>query len=324
MASDKTNGKSDDGKTSQIQTWLSEQYGGTYADGRRCDELGYLQCKLILKPDRFTSSHVFKEFAALVQRAAVTAGVGFQHTPKSQQRPEVREVLFLDTGDYHLYNNSFICRRRIAFEDGFAIGDPEIVFKYRSDNMAKAQAIDVRPQIDGKYKIKFKLEIMPLKDRIGGMRRLLSHNVEFGLSQAPQAARVVMSSLGHMSLPELTKIFPALSVISCDGPSDVSLVNQTIVEELLQDICLLDFGHHTAATANLALWRSRGDHHGFVGEFAYQLRFPGPADISHKALLACERFFLELQQVAGDWLSLTTTKTGAVYRLTGNPPQAHE
>ncbi|NDH64054.1 MAG: hypothetical protein EBY18_20965, partial [Alphaproteobacteria bacterium] len=116
MANDKTNGKSDDGKTSQIQTWLSEQYGGTYADGRRCDELGYLQCKLILKPDRFTSIHVFKEFAALVQRAAVTAGVGFQPTPKSQQRPEVREVLFLDTGDYHLYNNSFICRRRIAIE----------------------------------------------------------------------------------------------------------------------------------------------------------------------------------------------------------------
>ena len=144
------------------------------------------------------------------------------------------------------------------------------------------------------------------------------------LSQAPQAARVVMSSLGHMSLPELTQIFPALSTISCDGPDDVSLVNQTIVEELLQDICFLDFGHHSAATANLALWRSRGDHHAFVGEFAYQLRFPGPADISAKALAACERFFIELQQVAGDWLALTTTKTGAVYRLKGNPPQAHE
>ncbi len=311
-------------KESMLQTWLAEQYQSVYADGRRCDELGYLQCKIILKPERFTSAHVFKEFASLVRRAAEATGISFQHTPKSQQRPEVREVLFLDTGDYHLYNNSFICRRRIAYEDGFAIGDPEIVFKYRSDSMAKAQAIDVRPNIDGKYKIKFKLEIMPLKERLGGIRRLLSHNVEFGLSQAPQAARVVMSSLGHMSLPELTQIFPALSVISCDGPDDVSLVNQTIVEELLQDICVLDFGHHTAATANLGLWRSRGDHHAFVGEFAYQLRFAGPNDISHKALHACERFFLELQQVAGDWVALTTTKTGAVYRLKGNPPQAHE
>lgn len=308
----------------QLRTWLADRQNGTYSDGRRCDELGFLQCKLILKPDRFTSAHVFKEFAALVHRAAETTGVTYHHTPKSQQRPEVREVLFLDTGAYHLYNNAFIVRRRIAYEDGFAIGDPEIVFKYRSDDMARAQLLDVRPHIDGKYKIKFKLEVMPLKDKIGGMRRLLSHNVEFGLSQAPQAARIVMSSLGHMALPELAQIFPALSTISCDGPDDVSLVNQTIVEELLQDICLLDFGHHTAATANLGLWRSRGDHHAFVGEFAYQLRFDGPDDISHKALLACERFFLELQQVAGDWLALTTTKTGAVYRLKGNPPQAHE
>ena len=311
----------DDG---QIAQWLSERQDSLYADGRRCDEIQYLQCKLILKPDRFTSARVFKEFAALVHRAAATTGVGYQHTPKSQQRPEVREVLFLDTGGYHLYNNNFIVRRRIAYEDGFAIGDPEIVFKYRSDNMVKAQALDVRPHIDGKYKIKFKLEIMPLKERIGGIRRLLSHNVEFGLSQAPQAARIVMSSLGNMSLPELTQIFPTLGAISCDGPNDISLVNQTIVEELLQDICLLDFGHHTAATANLGLWRARGDHHAFVGEFAFQLRFAGPDDIKHKSLNHCERFFLELQQVAADCLPLTTTKTGAVYRLKGNPPQAHE
>ena len=102
------------------------------------------------------------------------------------------------------------------------------------------------------------------------------------------------------------------------------MVNQTVVEELLQDICILDFGHDVAATANLGLWRSRGDHHAFVGEFAFQLKFAGPDDIKHKSLNHCERFFLELQQVAADWLTLTTTKTGAVYRLKGNPPQAHE
>ena len=56
----------------------------------------------------------------------------------------------------------------------------------------------MRPHIDGNYRVKFKVEVMPLKDQVGGMRRLLSHNVEFGLSQAPQAERVVMASLGHM------------------------------------------------------------------------------------------------------------------------------
>jgi hypothetical protein len=312
------------GQDSTLHTWLSEDYPSTYRDGRRCSQISYLQCKLILKPDRFTSAHVFREFANLVQRAADKTGVGYQHTPKSLQRPEVREVLFLDTGAYHLYNHSFIVRRRIPYQDGFPIDDPEIVFKYRSDNMEKAQTIDVRPHIDGRYKVKFKLEVMPLKDHIGGLRRLLSHNVEFGLSQAPQAARLAMASLDPLSMEELIHIFPALDVIPVEGPGEISMVNHTIVEELLQDICQLSFHHHTAATANLSLWRSRGDHHAFVGEFAFQLRFKDPSDIRPHSLAACEAFFIELQQIAADWLALTTTKTGAVYRLKGNPPQAHE
>jgi hypothetical protein len=310
---------------STLRTWLSEKYPSSYVDGRRCDDIGYLQCKLILKPDRFTSAHVFKEFAALVQLAAEKTGVGYHPTPKSLQRPEVREVLFLDTGAYHLYNNAFIVRRRIPYQDGFPIDDPEIVFKYRSDDMEKAQSLDVRPRIDGRFKVKFKLELMPLKERVGGMRRLLSHNVEFGLSQAPQASRLAMASLTPMTMKELADIFPALLTVELQMPGEeVSLVNHTIVEELMQDICELSFHHHARATANLALWRSRGDHHGFVGEFAYQLRFEGPDGIRSESLAACEAFFVELQQVASDWLALTCTKTGAVYRLKGNPPQAHE
>jgi hypothetical protein len=38
----------------------------------------------------------------------------------------------------------------------------------------------------------------------------------------------------------------------------------------------------------------------------------------------CRQFFIELQQSGRDWLSLGTTKTGLVYRLKGNRPQAHE
>jgi hypothetical protein len=307
-----------------LPQWLAERYDGAYADGKRYDALCYLQCKLILKPERFTSAHVFKEFARLVCHAAEATGVDFHHLPTLEERPKVREVLFLDTGAFHLYNHAFIVRRRIAYEDGFPVDDPEIVFKFRTPDMRVAQATDVRPRISGNYKIKFKIEMLPLKERIGGVRRLLAHNVEFGLSQAPEADRLAMSSLGHMALPELQHLFPALEAVTCDGPNDVALVNQCIVEELMQDICKLDFGHHARATANVSLWRSRGDHHSFVGEFAYQLRFDGPGGIDPKALACCERFFIELQQTAAEWLALTTTKTGAVYRLKGNPPQAHE
>lgn len=309
---------------SLLRTWLSERYPITYSDGRRCDEISYLQCKLILKPERFTSAHVFKEFSELVRHAAAKTGVGFHPTPKSEQRPEVREVLFLDTATYQLYNHFFIVRRRIRYEDGFPVADPEIVFKYRSNDMEKAQALDVRPRINGRYKVKFKLEVMPLRERIGGLRRLLSHNVEFGLSEAPQAQRLAMSSIDPLTMEELCEFLPALRAIPIEGRQEVLLVNHTIVEELMKDICGLSFHHHSSAIANLALWRSRGDHHAFVGEFAYQLRFDDSNPLHAESLAACEAFFVELQQVAADWLALETTKTGAVYRLKGNPPQAHE
>jgi hypothetical protein len=49
--------------------------------------------------------------------------------------------------------------------------------------MQKAAELDVRPNIPGEYKIKFKAEALPLKDKIGGYRLLFSHNVELPLSE---------------------------------------------------------------------------------------------------------------------------------------------
>ena len=309
---------------STLLAWMSERHQGSYADGSPYDEVAYLQCKLILKPDRFTSAQVFKEFAHLVKRAAEPLGIGFHHPTHGRTRPEVREVMFFDTQHFHLYNHAFIARRRIAYEDGFPIADPEVVFKFRHPDAAHAAALDVRPNITGKYKIKFKLELLPVADHVGSIRRLMSHNVEFGLSQAPEAQRMVITTLGHMSLGDLSELFPPLKRIDCEDADDIKLVNQTIVEELLEDICMLDFGHGAAANANLSLWRGRGDHKPFVGEFAFQFRIKPGEHISPRALIACEHFFILLQHVAEDWLALTTTKTGAVYRLKGNPPQAHE
>jgi hypothetical protein len=42
---------------------------GTYSDGHPLDEVQYLECKLILKPDRFTAAKVF--FDLRVVRAIV-------------------------------------------------------------------------------------------------------------------------------------------------------------------------------------------------------------------------------------------------------------
>jgi hypothetical protein len=104
----------------------------------------------------------------------------------------------------------------------------------------------------------------------------------------------------------------------------VEIVSSTIVEEVLQDIAIIDFGDRMSAKANVALWRARGDHRPLIGEFAFQFRFRRREDLREAAIRKAEAFFTTLQYAAKDWIALSATKTGVVYRLQGNAPSAHE
>src|SRR2546430_5992914 len=289
---------------------------GKYSDGHPLDDVHYLECKIILKPDRFTSRQGFVDFAKLARRAASSADVDLSTDHLDGQRPEIREVVFLDTADFRLYKNAFILRRRITYEDGFPVGDPEIVFKFRHPDMQKAAELDVRPHIPGVHRVKFKAETLPLKDKIGGMRVLFSHNVEFGLSQLKESDRTAMSAL--------VRLFPCLAPIKGPGSDMVDLVNQTIVEEVLMDFGKLDFGKGVIAKSNAALWRERGGHTPLVGEYAFQAKFDRRDELHPKVQRRCEEFFVSLQNIAHDWGSLGTTKTGIVYRLKGHAPPSGE
>jgi hypothetical protein len=293
-----------------------ETSGATYADGHPQDRVQYLECKLILKPERFVSVESFRDFGKLVQRTARDLKVGFITDPKVGRRPDIREIVFMDTPDFRLYNNAFILRRRITYLDGFPVGDPEIVFKFRHPDEKAAAALDVRPNIAGGYQIKFKAEALPLKDQFGGFRILYSHNCGFGLSQMHEGDR--------MGMWGLAKVFPALGVLKKSEDEQVSLVNSAIVEEVLLELGDLDFGKNVIAHCNVALWRTRGEHTPLVGEFAYQVKFNRGDELHIKPRKLCEQFFISLQQDVKEWISLGTTKTGMVYRLKGNPPQSHE
>lgn len=307
--------KDADAGAAMLAECVPEMKPGTYSDGHPLDKVQYLECKLILKPDRFTSAKVFEEYGALVGRAAKQFGIGFS-TKDIVLKPEIREVMFLDTADYRLYNHAFILRRRIAYRDGFPVSDPEMVFKFRHPDLQTAAQLDVRPCIAGNYRIKFKSEALPLKNQLGGYRLLFSHNVELSLSQVPD--------LDRTSLPTLTEIFPCLSTLQKTKTEKLDAVNNTIIEEVLQDIGVLDFGKGVTTKSNLALWRERGMHRPLCGEFAFQCKFERRDDLDDKAIERVKQFFVALQQTGHDWLSLGTTKTGLVYRLKGNPPQAHE
>ncbi len=90
------------------------------------------------------------------------------------------------------------------------------------------------------------------------------------------------------------------------------------------DLGILDFGKGVTAGANISVWRTRGDEKQLVGEFAYQLKFQRRDELHAAVMKRCEQFFVSLQFAAQDWVALGMTKTGAVYRLKGNPPQSHE
>ena len=289
---------------------------GQYSDGSPLDDVQYLECKLILKTDEFASAKGFGKYGKLVARAAEECGVGFDTSSAKGSRPAIREVMFMDTEDFRLYNNAFIFRRRVRFEDGFPVEEPEIVLKFRHPDQQQAAEVDVRPNLPGDYRIKFKAEALPLKDQLGGYRLLFSHNVQFPLSHAPGGDRAAVE--------RLAEIFPALKSVKQNKADRVSLVNQTIVEELLQDLGTLDFGKGVTADANVALWRTRGEHLPLVGEFAFQVKFKRRKDVHDKARERVAKFFIRLQQIGAAWIYLGATKTGMVYRLKGNPPQAHE
>jgi hypothetical protein len=290
--------------------------GSAYADGTPLDRVQYLEAKLILKPDRFTSVQSFRDFGKIVKSTAKRLDVGFIEDREAGLRPEVREILFGDTPDFRLYNNAFILRRRISYVDGFPVGDPEIVFKFRHPDEQKATAMDMRPKIAGKYRIKFKAEALPLKDQVGGYRILYSHNCQFGLSQMHDADRTSMATL--------VRVFPALAAIKKDDGEKISLVNEGIVEEVLLPLGQLDFGKGVVAKCDIGLWRTRGEHKSLVGEFAFQVKFDDKADVAEKQKKLAAQFYVTLQEDVHDWLALGVTKTGMVYRLKGNEPQSHE
>lgn len=289
---------------------------GTYGDGHPLDEVHYVECKLILRPESFTSAKSFRKGAEMLARAAAACDVDFDTDACSAEKPQIREVLFLDTPDFRLYGNAFILRRRLLYENGFPAGSPSVVFKFRHPDLKVAAGTDVRPSILEPHVVKFKAEALPLKERLGGIRVLYSHTVEFALGDATPWDP-------HTGMQQLVASLPALQAL-VRGDDELQLVNQVTVEEVLQDLGVLDFGKGITARANAAIWRSRHDEKPLVGEFSFQCKFHRGDDEHERIMRHCEKYFIRLQHEAGDLVSLTTTKTGVVYGLTGRAPASHE
>ena len=291
---------------------------GLYDDGLPLHEVNYLSCKMMLRPNHFTSRESLFSFGDVLKAPAKECGVGFSTKGFHSSPLKIREVLFVDTHDFRLYNNAFILRRRIPYKDGFPVGDPEIVFKFRHNDLQTTAETDVRPHIFGDHRVKFKAQALPLKEKLGGIRMLYSHNVQF-----PRSA-TGLSQRSFLEMDSLVEIFPVLQRVRREPGEKIELVSDCIIEEVLQDIGELDFGHGVTAKTDLGIWRTRGEHRPLIGEFAFQIRFKDRKELALEAMQRAEAFFIALQYAAKDYIALKATKTGIVYRLLGNAPTSNE
>lgn len=277
------------------------------------DDLHYREYKILLRPEKFFASTQFEAFWDIIRDIAVKNGVGIITKPHAFHRL-VREILFYDTQKYDLYRNAFILRKRTFYEDGWPRNDHELTVKFRHSDLAKAVSVDMTPHLNGLAKIKFKEEILPLKDQLGGIRSLYSHNC---VLTSPNI--VLNQGLRHIS-----QVFPSMEMIDIAPEEEIRLVNNTALEEIQVDVGAFDFGHGLNADATIAIWRNRASEQTLIGEFAFQAKFKHIEKLHQTAKERSEHFFRAIQMNAPDWVALGTTKTAMVYNLSDQVVQNND
>ncbi|WGD29499.1 hypothetical protein AncyloWKF20_17250 [Ancylobacter sp. WKF20] len=278
------------------------------------DDIHYREYKILLRPERFFDPHQFEVYWHKLGLIAPEFKVGVT-TNKDGFKRHVREVLFYDTPDYNLYRHAFILRKRTFYTDGWPDPEHELTFKFRHADFDTAASVDVTPHLSGTANIKFKEELLPLKDSLGGMRSLYSHNC-------------VLLSPGLIldeGLERISRVFPAIGE-RCDSHNDdkVSLVNNLPVEEVQVNVGSFDFGHGLVAKATIAVWRDRATESSIIGEFAFQAKFDRYDQLHAKARTRSEEFFKAIQNEAPEWVQLGTTKTSLVYNFGKQLAESHE
>ncbi len=166
------------------------------------DQIRYREYKVLLKPERFFAPERLEEYWKIVGHVAKKSGVGVT-TNKDAFHRLIREVLFYDTKNYDLYKNAFILRKRTFYKNGWPETNHELTIKYRHPDLNTAAAVDVNPLMPGERKIKFKEELLPLKNELGGMRSLYSHNCVL------YSPNIVLTQ----GLADIAKVFPSLQKI---------------------------------------------------------------------------------------------------------------
>jgi hypothetical protein len=278
------------------------------------DQIQYREYKLLLKPDRFPDEKSFHKFWKLAHHAAKSIGIKITKIGEALKAHQ-REVVFYDTPHFKLYTDGFILRKRTFFKKGHPEPNFELTIRYRNPDAKAAAAVDMHPLLPCIYTIKFKEEILQLKDQIAGMRMLYANGCEL------DTPNVILTQRFEL----ISQVFPALQTVQSANPkATMGIVNDVTVDETLVHIGEMDFGSKTECKASVAVWRNRSTGRDMIAEFGYQLKFEGLASLHPKARDLSERFFKEIQLECSDWVALGTTKTAMVYGMGRKPVNHHE
>ena len=274
---------------------------GKYKDGTPLHEVQFLECKIILKPELLTSTKSFLDYAKIVSAPPRRTTSNARTKGWSRGRRSARWSSSTPPASTSTTTRSS-CDGASSTRTGSRPASRRSSSSSGTRTYRRPRRWTCGRRSPGKYDLKFKVEALPLKDQVGGYRLLFSHNVQFPLSQAPEGDRAAAKSL--------TRVFPVLASALETAADRVELVNQTIVEEVLQDLGTLDFGKGMAAKFNVALWRERGMHRPLVGEFAFQVKFKTLDELNQKAVERARRLFVALQQTGRDYVLLGGDEDG--------------
>lgn len=280
------------------------------------DPIRYREYKILLRADRCGETDGFEKFWHKIETIADKCKIDIAPS-KTPFKPQKRNVRFYDTKGFDLYRNAFILRQRTPCDDrGRPTGEHELTVKFRHPDLSRFETLDLHPTARDEGRIKFKEELLPLREQIGGLRSLYSHN------------RIAISQDEGLSqnLHDILEASPAHTLAcgtKCHPQSSVAPVNDVAVEETEVEPGSFEFGHGYAAKATIAVWRDRETNKAMVGEFGFQAKFHDYDDIHHKARARSEAFFRAVQTEAPKWLHLGTTKTALIYAQRGAVPN-HE
>lgn len=294
-------------KTHERENAAPPEASGRSAAGKAAaddsDAVRYAEFKVLLRPERLRrivqAYELWQHLRGAVEQAEI------RYVPiKGEPQIRQRDVLFYDTPDFRLYENHFILRRRTHFRDGWTTSHDELTFKFRHSEEERVREIDMRLGLVGNARVKFKREILPLQDRVGGVRHIYTRNCVLTMPPMEEG----------FDLEEAAELFPALGPLATGDHVKIGLVNRVTVNETLTEFGTLDFGDDLEGVVSLALWRDTGSSAPIVSELGFQLHFEQLDSEMEGRLAHIEQFFKLLQHCIAPWLFLGTTKTNLVYR----------